>query len=72
MLWRQNAASVTLRLLIRKENEIFVEVGYGSSTKEAEQDAANRIIRSADLWSWIETKYSETSCDQYLEGGQEL
>ena len=61
-----NDRTSQMALIVRKENEVFVEVGYGSSKTKSKEAVAERMIHSANIWNWLNEKHSDTPCDRYL------
>ena len=62
-----NNATSEMALVVRKEDEIFVEISEGDSKNKAKQSVAEKIIHSANIWEWVNTKYADMPCDRYLE-----
>ncbi len=44
-------------LNLKIEGNHFFEIGYGLSRSKARKEAANRIINTSKLWSWLAQKY---------------
>ena len=59
-----------MAVVAKKESEIFVETAAGTSKTKAKQFVAEKLIRSAAIWEWIQTKYRNTMADRYLNGGE--
>jgi len=63
-------ATNEMGIVVQIQEEVHVATERGTSKAKAKQAVAEKMIREADIWTWINSHHCNTAADEYLRSSE--